>query len=137
MRRNLKSLYSSVARNKAPRLVTITPNILTSNTDPGLSSLPAQLERLKSLIPASVECSCEISTQLRYLSRPAEVVIQYSLPDLDKQTALELKIINMLEQLKVWILDQNYSLYDTYGDEFGGSDSRDPRSNLDTPADYV
>ena len=37
---NLKSLYSSVARNKAPRLVTITPNILSSNTDPGLSSLP-------------------------------------------------------------------------------------------------
>ena len=116
---NLKSLYSSVARNKAPRLVTITPNILSSNTDRGLSSLPAQLDRLQSLIPASVECSCEISTQLRYLSRPAEVVIQYSLPDLDKQTALELKIINMLEQLKVWILDQNYSLYDTYGDEFG------------------
>ena len=26
---NLKSLYSSVARNKAPRLVTITPNILS------------------------------------------------------------------------------------------------------------
>ena len=25
----------------------------------------------------------------------------------------------MLDQLKVWILDQNYSLYDTYGDEFG------------------
>jgi len=25
----------------------------------------------------------------------------------------------MLEELKVWIIDQNYSLYDTYGEEFG------------------
>ena len=46
----LVSLYNSVARNQAPRLVTITPHLLASNTDPGLSSLPRQLSSLASLI---------------------------------------------------------------------------------------
>ena len=116
---SLMSLYNSVARNQAPRLVAITPNILTSNTDQSLSSLPQQLSRLGALIPATVEAACEVATQLRYLARPKEIVITYSVPDLDTQTSLELSIRNMLEQLKVWIIDQNYSLYDTYGDEFG------------------
>ena len=114
---SLLSLYNSVARNKAPRLVTITPNILTSNTDTSLTSLPSQLASLQSLIPASVECACEIATQLRYLARPREIVISYSVPGLDTQTSLELHIRNMLEQLKVWIIDQNYSLYETHGDD--------------------
>ena len=115
----LVSLYNSVARNQAPRLVTITPHLLASNTDPGLSSLPRQLSSLASLIPASVETACEIATQLRFLARPSEVIISFSLPDLDTQTSLELRIRNMLEELKVWIIDQNYSLVDVYGDEFG------------------
>ena len=116
---SLLSLYNSVARNKAPRLVTITPNIVSSNSDSSLATLPRQLAKLESLIPASVECSCEITTQLRYLARPVEIVINYSVPGLDVQTSLELNIRKMLEQLKVWIIDQNYSLEDTYGDEFG------------------
>jgi hypothetical protein len=31
-------------------------------------SLPQQLARLNSLLPATVECACEIASQLRYLS---------------------------------------------------------------------
>ena len=108
-----------MARTQAPRLVAITPHLLASNTDPGLSSLPRQLSSLASLIPASVETACEVATQLRYLARPSEVIISYTLPDLDTQTSLELRIRNMLEELKVWIIDQNYSLVDVYGDEFG------------------
>ena len=91
----LVSLYNSVARNQAPRLVTITPHLLASNTDPGLSSLPRQLSSLASLIPASVETACEVATQLRYLARPSEVIISITLPDLDTQTSLELCIRSM------------------------------------------
>ena len=57
--------YRSLARNHSPRLISITPNILASNTDSSLSCLPGQLAALQSLVPAGVECSCEIATQLR------------------------------------------------------------------------
>ena len=52
--------YRSLPRNRAPRLVTITPNLLTTNTDTGLASLPRQLDRLEEEIPANVECACEV-----------------------------------------------------------------------------
>merc|ERR1719450_291341 len=113
------SLYNSIPKNQAPRLITLTPNILSSNTDATLTFLPKQLAQLQTIIPANVECSCEIATQLRYLARPRETILEYSTPDLDKQCELELRIRHMLEELKVWIIDQNYSLYDTYGEEFG------------------
>jgi len=117
--RTFLSLYNSIPRNQAPRLITLTPNILSSNSDSSLSSLPLQLNKLQSLIPANVECACEIATQLRYLARPRETILEFSAPDLDTQCELELRIRHMLEELKVWIIDQNYSLYDTYGEEFG------------------
>ena len=71
----LVSLYNSVARNQAPRLVTITPHLLASNTDPGLSFPPRQLS---SLIPASVETACYVNN----LARPSKVIIA-TLPDLN------------------------------------------------------
>eukprot|EP00090_Calanus_glacialis_P013551 TRINITY_DN22218_c0_g1_i1.p1 TRINITY_DN22218_c0_g1~~TRINITY_DN22218_c0_g1_i1.p1 ORF type:complete len:1958 (-),score=615.01 TRINITY_DN22218_c0_g1_i1:364-6237(-) len=113
------SLYNSIPKNQAPRLITLTPNILSSNLDSSLTSLPHQLDKLQSLIPASVECSCEIATQLRYLARPRESILEFSIQELDTQCELELRIRDMLDELKVWIIDQNYSLYDTYGEEFG------------------
>jgi len=113
------SLYNSIPKNQAPRLITLTPNILSSNTDSTLTFLPKQLAQLQTIIPGNVECSCEIATQLRFLARPRETILEFSTPDLDKQCELELRIRHMLEELKVWIIDQNYSLYDTYGEEFG------------------
>merc|ERR1719470_314543 len=113
------SLYNAIPKNQAPRLITLTPNILSSNLDSSLTSLPHQLAKLQSLIPASVECSCEIATQLRYLARPRETILEFSIQDLDTHCELELRIRDMLDELKVWIIDQNYSLYDTYGEEFG------------------
>lgn len=74
--------YQALARNQAPRLVSLTPNILASNSDPSLSSLPQQLDRLQALVPAAVECSCELATQLRFLSRPREVFLLYPAPAL-------------------------------------------------------
>jgi len=115
----LLSIYNAIPKNQAPRLICLTPNILASNKDSTLSYLPDQLKKLQSLIPAHVECTCEIATQLRYLSRPKELVLCFTTPDLDRQCKLELRIRDMLEELKVWIIDQNYSLYDTYGEEFG------------------
>ena len=62
----LVSLYNSVA---------ITPHLLASNTDPGLSFPPRQLS---SLIPASVETACYVNN----LARPSKVIIA-TLPDLN------------------------------------------------------
>ena len=66
--------YKLLPRNMAPRLVTTTPNILHSNaansddSKDGLASLPAQFRRLESLLPSSVECACEVTSQLRYIT---------------------------------------------------------------------
>ena len=60
--------------------------------------LPHQLSSLASLIPASVETAFEVADQLRYLARPSEVIIA-TLPNLNTQTLLELRIRNMLEEL--------------------------------------
>ena len=86
----------------------ITPHLLASNSDPSLASLPRQLASLGRLIPASVEAACEVATQLRYLAKPREVIISYSSPGLDTQTSLELRIRKLLDEVKVWIIDQNY-----------------------------
>ena len=67
--------------------------------------LPHQLSSLASLIPASVETACEVPDQPRYLARPSEGIIA-TLPDLDTHTLLELRIRNMLEELKVLIIDE-------------------------------
>jgi endoribonuclease Dicer len=109
--------YLALPRNRSPRLVSITPNILTSNSDSSLARLPRQLERLGSLVPAAVECACEIATQLRYLARPQEVILLYG-PG-QAGCPLEAGIRALLATLRDWVEDQNYSLYDTYGDEFG------------------
>ena len=111
--------YRSLARNHSPRLISITPNILASNTDSSLTCLPGQLSALQSLVPAGVECSCEIATQLRYLARPREVILLYPAPALPAPCRLEGGIRALLSHLRVWVADQNYSLYETYGDEFG------------------
>ena len=111
--------YVAMPRNQAPRLISITPNILGSNNDSSLFSLPTQLKRLQALVPASVECACEVAVQLRYLARPKEHILLYPEISLPSPCLLEGGIRALLNHLKDWIYDQNYSLQDTYGDEFG------------------
>ena len=111
--------YMEMPRNQAPRLISITPNILASNSDTSLFSLPSQLKRLQALVPASVECACEVAVQLRYLARPKELILLYPEIELPTPCLLEGGIRSLLDHLKDWINDQNYSLADTYGDEFG------------------
>ena len=61
-------------KNRAPRLVFFLPNILNSNQIETQHLVPRQLNTLEKLLPASVECSCEITTQLRFLARPMEII---------------------------------------------------------------
>ena len=64
-------------KNRAPRLVFFLPNILNCNKNETQHLVPKQLQALEKLLPAAVECSSEITTQLRFLARPFELISLY------------------------------------------------------------
>ena len=58
-----------------------------------------------------------MTSQLRYLSRPREIVLLHKLPASVEN--IENQIRAVLEEVRLFLRDHKYSLFDTYGDEFG------------------
>ena len=59
------------------------------------------LRRMEELCFSSVECSCEVATQLRFLARPREMIVLHKSSPEDVVQEPELQIQLILEEIKV------------------------------------
>ena len=122
----------SSLRGRNTRFCGITSHLLSPLSNPNpLKDIQKQMENLESFFGVPVECSCDVLTLLRYVSKPAEKIITFSsleTPEIsdkakeEKQVSIaqtvQKKIEDILQTLIIFLKNHQFSLLEIYGEDF-------------------